>query len=65
MSSPPKSNIILYTDQTPNGIKISIALEELGLVSLNHHHKHSLASYHETQEHTNLYLSLTHPLFIL
>lgn len=27
----PKSNITLYTDATPNGIKISIALEELGL----------------------------------
>jgi hypothetical protein len=28
-----KPNITLYTAQTPNGIKISIALEELGLVS--------------------------------
>lgn len=26
-------NIVLYTDSTPNGIKASIALEELGLVS--------------------------------
>lgn len=26
-----KSNIDLYTTQTPNGIKISITLEELGL----------------------------------
>lgn len=26
-----KSNITLYTDQTPNGVKIPIALEELGL----------------------------------
>lgn len=26
----PKSDITLYTTQTPNGIKISIALEELG-----------------------------------
>jgi hypothetical protein len=25
-----KSDITLYTTQTPNGIKISIALEELG-----------------------------------
>jgi glutathione S-transferase len=30
MSQP---NITLYTTQTPNGIKISIALEELGYVS--------------------------------
>jgi hypothetical protein len=28
-----KPEITLYTAQTPNGIKISIALEELGLVS--------------------------------
>jgi hypothetical protein len=28
-----KPDITLYTAQTPNGIKISIALEELGLVS--------------------------------
>ena len=28
-----KPDITLYTDQTPNGIKISIALEELGIVS--------------------------------
>ena len=27
----PQPNITLYTDSTPNGIKISIALEELGL----------------------------------
>jgi hypothetical protein len=26
-----KSNIHLYTAQTPNGIKVSIVLEELGL----------------------------------
>jgi len=26
-----KSNIHLYTAQTPNGIKVSILLEELGL----------------------------------
>jgi hypothetical protein len=26
-----KSDIHLYTDQTPNGIKVSILLEELGL----------------------------------
>ena len=26
-----RPNITLYTDSTPNGIKISIALEELGL----------------------------------
>lgn len=26
----PASDITLYTSQTPNGIKISIALEELG-----------------------------------
>lgn len=30
-TSTKKSNIQLYTDQTPNGVKISIALEELGL----------------------------------
>ena len=29
--SPPKSDIHLYTAATPNGIKISILLEELGL----------------------------------
>lgn len=29
-----KSDITLYTTQTPNGIKISITLEELGYVSL-------------------------------
>lgn len=28
----PKSDITLYTTQTPNGIKISQALEELGYV---------------------------------
>ena len=27
----PQSDITLYTDATPNGIKITIALEELGL----------------------------------
>jgi glutathione S-transferase len=27
-----KPDITLYTAQTPNGIKISIALEELGIV---------------------------------
>jgi glutathione S-transferase len=32
--SPGRPNITLYTDSTPNGIKISIALEELGLVFL-------------------------------
>ena len=26
-------NINLYTDQTPNGIKVSISLEELGYVN--------------------------------
>lgn len=26
-----KTDIVLYTAQTPNGIKVSIALEELGL----------------------------------
>ncbi|OQV10704.1 Glutathione S-transferase, domain-containing protein [Cladophialophora immunda] len=31
MSTPSRPNITLYTDSTPNGIKISIALEELGL----------------------------------
>lgn len=30
-STAPSSNIVLYTAQTPNGIKASIALEELGL----------------------------------
>ncbi|KAH0833732.1 hypothetical protein FOPE_03502 [Fonsecaea pedrosoi] len=30
-SAPTRPNITLYTDSTPNGIKISIALEELGL----------------------------------
>lgn len=29
-STPGKSDITLYTGQTPNGIKISITLEELG-----------------------------------
>lgn len=33
MSDAKRPNIILYTDSTPNGIKISIALEELGIVS--------------------------------
>ena len=28
-----RPDVTLYTAQTPNGIKISIALEELGLVS--------------------------------
>lgn len=27
-----RPNVVLYTDHTPNGIKISIALEELGIV---------------------------------
>jgi len=31
MSDAKRPNIVLYTDQTPNGIKGSIALEELGL----------------------------------
>jgi len=31
MSDVKRPNITLYTDTTPNGIKISIALEELGL----------------------------------
>lgn len=31
MAASPRPNITLYTDATPNGIKISIALEELGL----------------------------------
>ena len=31
MSSPKRPDIHLYTTQTPNGIKISITLEELGL----------------------------------
>ena len=35
MSEAKRPNITLYTDSTPNGIKISIALEELGLVSLS------------------------------
>lgn len=26
------SNIVLYTDATPNGLKASMALEELGIV---------------------------------
>ena len=30
-----RPDITLYTDSTPNGIKISIALEELGLVRIN------------------------------
>ncbi len=30
VSSPKTSDITLYTGQTPNGIKISITLEELG-----------------------------------
>ena len=35
MSSKTKTpDITLYTAQTPNGVKISMALEELGLVSL-------------------------------
>lgn len=37
MAESKKSNITLYTDSTPNGIKISIALEELGLVSSKLH----------------------------
>ena len=32
----PKSDIVLYTAQTPNGIKISMALEELGLPYKTH-----------------------------
>lgn len=35
--STPKPNITLYTDQTPNGVKISITLEELGLPYKTHH----------------------------
>jgi len=31
MTDPKRPNIVLYTDSTPNGIKISMALEELGL----------------------------------
>ena len=34
MASKKTPNITLYTAQTPNGIKISMALEELGLVHL-------------------------------
>ena len=30
VSAPAKPDITLYTGQTPNGIKISITLEELG-----------------------------------
>lgn len=33
-----KSDITLYTTQTPNGIKISITLEELGYVVFLQHH---------------------------
>lgn len=33
MSETKRPNITLYTDATPNGIKISVALEELGIVS--------------------------------
>ena len=33
VSAPKTPDINLYTSQTPNGIKISIALEELGSVS--------------------------------
>lgn len=33
MAQPDSSSITLYTDATPNGIKISVALEFLGLVS--------------------------------
>lgn len=32
MGESKRPDITLYTDSTPNGIKISIALEELGLV---------------------------------
>ena len=30
-----KPNIDLYTGQTPNGVKVSITLDELGLVQPN------------------------------
>jgi glutathione S-transferase len=35
-------SIVLYTAQTPNGIKISITLEELGWVMLPYSHERSL-----------------------
>lgn len=37
MSNNSTPNINLYTDQTPNGVKISITLEELGLPYKTHH----------------------------
>ena len=35
MSNKKESNIVLYTDSTPNGLKMTMALEELGIVRMN------------------------------